>query len=110
MSTLVETLFSLYRSNKTDGINKIRRLAQFHSDVLAGSVHAVTLAMIAEVKNLRTQVARLAIVGLGDLFTSLKKAMDPVSLMVFVDGVLNSFVILRPLIPYRLPTYRLQIQ
>ena len=80
---LIATLFSMHRSNKTDGINKIRRLAQFHSDVLAGSVHAVTLAMIAEVKNLRTQVARLAIVGLGDLFTSLKKAMDPVRLEFF---------------------------
>lgn len=57
----------------------MRRLAQFHSDILAGAVHPITLAMIAEVKNLRTQVARLAIVALGDLFSTLKKAMDPVS-------------------------------
>lgn len=35
--------------------------------------------MLAEVKNLRTQVARLAIVGLGDLFANLRRSMDSVS-------------------------------
>ena len=50
-----------------------------HPDVLQPSFHSVTLAVLNEVKNLRTQVAKLAVIALGDLFTSLKKTMDPVS-------------------------------
>lgn len=67
------------RQSKTDGLNKIRRLAMYHVDVLHQSAHQVTLAVLGEVKNLRSQVAKLAIIALGDLFASLKKSMDPVS-------------------------------
>jgi len=35
--------------------------------------------MLAEAKNLRSQVAKLGVIALGDLFTNLGKAMDPVS-------------------------------
>lgn len=74
------------RNFKCDGINKIRRLAGCHPEVFSGgSLHPVTLALQKEVKNLRTQVARLAIVGLGDLFSSLKKAMDQVSLLSYLN-------------------------
>ncbi|XP_067943298.1 TOG array regulator of axonemal microtubules protein 1-like [Watersipora subatra] len=64
-------------SVKMDAINKLRRLAMFHADVILPSAHSITLALIAEVKNLRSQVAKLAVIGLGDLFINLKKALDP---------------------------------
>ncbi|XP_055957389.1 TOG array regulator of axonemal microtubules protein 1 [Patella vulgata] len=62
---------------KCDGINKIRQLSLHHSDVIQAQLHTVTVAINAEVKNLRSQVSRLAICCLGELFANLKRGMDP---------------------------------
>ncbi|ESP02820.1 hypothetical protein LOTGIDRAFT_212335 [Lottia gigantea] len=62
---------------KNEGINLIRRICMYHPQVIIGSLHTVVVAINAEVKNLRSQVSRLAIVCLGDMFTYLKKGLDP---------------------------------
>ncbi|XP_056020659.1 TOG array regulator of axonemal microtubules protein 1-like isoform X15 [Ostrea edulis] len=61
---------------KCSGVNTIRRLVMYHPDTVNAQLHTVVLAMLNEVKNLRSQVSRLAIVALGDMFTHLKKSMD----------------------------------
>ncbi|XP_046517437.1 TOG array regulator of axonemal microtubules protein 2 isoform X3 [Equus quagga] len=61
---------------KEKGLVSIQRLAACHSDVLAGRLHDVSLAVSGEVTNLRSKVSRLAISTLGDLFRALKKSMD----------------------------------
>lgn len=61
---------------KCEGIQGIRRLAKYHPEVLGTQLHTVTLAIIAEVKNLRSQVARSGICCLADMYTSLGKQMD----------------------------------
>ncbi|XP_039094361.1 TOG array regulator of axonemal microtubules protein 2 isoform X2 [Hyaena hyaena] len=61
---------------KEKGLVSIQRLAACHSDVLAGRLHDVSLAVTGEVTNLRSKVSRLAIGTLGDLFQALKKNMD----------------------------------
>lgn len=61
---------------KEKGLASIQRLAACHSEVLGTRLHDVSLAVMAEVTNLRSKVSRLAISTLGDLFRSLKKSMD----------------------------------
>ncbi|XP_014586719.1 TOG array regulator of axonemal microtubules protein 2 isoform X2 [Equus caballus] len=61
---------------KEKGLVSIQRLAACHSEVLAGRLHDVSLAVSGEVTNLRSKVSRLAISTLGDLFRALKKSMD----------------------------------
>ncbi|KAK2166030.1 hypothetical protein LSH36_43g02057 [Paralvinella palmiformis] len=61
---------------KYTGINNIRRLVVHHPDMIVQNLHAVNVAIIQEVKNLRSQVSRLAIVCLGEMYTYLKKLMD----------------------------------
>ncbi|XP_074631934.1 TOG array regulator of axonemal microtubules protein 1-like isoform X2 [Acropora palmata] len=61
---------------KCEGIQGIRRLAKHHPDVLSLHLHTVTLAVIAEVKNLRSQVSRSGICCLADMYTTLGKQMD----------------------------------
>ncbi|XP_059044704.1 TOG array regulator of axonemal microtubules protein 2 [Mustela lutreola] len=61
---------------KEKGLLSVQRLAVCHSDVLAGRLHDVSLAVTGEVTNLRSKVSRLAISTLGALFRALKKNMD----------------------------------
>ncbi|XP_022347256.1 TOG array regulator of axonemal microtubules protein 2 isoform X2 [Enhydra lutris kenyoni] len=61
---------------KEKGLLSVQRLALSHSDVLAGRLHDVSLAVTGEVTNLRSKVSRLAISTLGALFRALKKNMD----------------------------------
>ncbi|XP_076798368.1 TOG array regulator of axonemal microtubules protein 2 isoform X3 [Arvicanthis niloticus] len=61
---------------KEKGLANIQRLAACHSEVLGTRLHDVSLAVTAEVTNLRSKVSRLAISTLGDLFRALKKSMD----------------------------------
>uniref|UniRef100_I3MQ99 TOG array regulator of axonemal microtubules 2 n=1 Tax=Ictidomys tridecemlineatus TaxID=43179 RepID=I3MQ99_ICTTR len=61
---------------KEKGLVSVQRLAACHSEVLAGRLHDVSLAVTGEVSNLRSKVSRLAISTLGDLFRALKKNMD----------------------------------
>ncbi|XP_041487287.1 TOG array regulator of axonemal microtubules protein 2 [Microtus oregoni] len=76
---LTDALQSLNSSDwqmKEKGLASIQRLAACHSEVLGTRLHDVSLAVTAEVTNLRSKVSRLAISTLGDLFRSLKKSMD----------------------------------
>ncbi|KAM8784410.1 TOG array regulator of axonemal microtubules protein 2 [Rhynchonycteris naso] len=61
---------------KEKGLVSTQRLAAWHSEILAGRLHDVSLAVTREVSNLRSKVSRLAISTLGDLFRALKKNMD----------------------------------
>lgn len=67
---------------KCGGINSVRRLSVYHKDVLISNLHPVIVALLGEIKNLRSQVSRLAIVCMGDLFVNLTKHMDTVSINV----------------------------
>ncbi|XP_046334282.1 TOG array regulator of axonemal microtubules protein 1-like isoform X5 [Haliotis rufescens] len=61
---------------KMEAINLLRRLTIHHPETLSGQLHTVILAIIAEVKNLRSQVSRLAITCLAEMFSNLKRQMD----------------------------------
>uniref|UniRef100_A0A8D0WJL1 TOG domain-containing protein n=1 Tax=Sus scrofa TaxID=9823 RepID=A0A8D0WJL1_PIG len=76
---LVDALQCLDSSDwqmKEKGLVSIQRLAACHSEVLAGRLHDVSLAVTGEVTNLRSKVSRLAISTLGGLFRALKRNMD----------------------------------
>lgn len=66
-------------TTKVEGMLAISRLATFHPSVLAKELHTVILALVYEVKNLRSTVARSAIFTLGDLLVKMKKHVEPVS-------------------------------
>lgn len=66
-------------TTKVEGMLAISRLATFHPSVLARELHTVILALVYEVKNLRSTVARSAIFTLGDLLVKMKKHVEPVS-------------------------------
>ncbi|XP_071081415.1 TOG array regulator of axonemal microtubules protein 1-like isoform X2 [Haliotis cracherodii] len=61
---------------KMEAINLLRRLTIHHPETLSSQLHTVILAIIAEVKNLRSQVSRLAITCLAEMFSNLKRQMD----------------------------------
>ncbi|XP_059377119.1 TOG array regulator of axonemal microtubules protein 1-like [Carassius carassius] len=61
---------------KIEGVNFLRSLAQYHPDVLMSRIHDVCLALVQEVRNLRSGVSRVAVVTLGEMFAALQKAMD----------------------------------
>ncbi|KTG03590.1 hypothetical protein cypCar_00042460, partial [Cyprinus carpio] len=61
---------------KIEGMNFLRSLAQYHPDVLMSRIHDVCLALVQEVRNLRSGVSRVAVVTLGEMFAALQKGMD----------------------------------
>ena len=63
---------------KCYGLAGIRNAASTHPELLQPCVHAVLIAVDAEVKNLRSQVARAAILCVGDLLstTALKRGLE----------------------------------
>ncbi|XP_041069813.1 TOG array regulator of axonemal microtubules protein 1 isoform X1 [Carcharodon carcharias] len=61
---------------KIEGINCIRCLSTYHSDVLTVRLHEAVFPVVQEVKNLRSGVSRVAVLCLGDMFTVFKKNMD----------------------------------
>lgn len=80
-----------------EGLNFVRCLAAFHSDLLNTKLHETTFAVVQEVKNLRSGVSRAAVVCLGDLFTYLKKSMDQeldtaVRALLHKAGESNTFI------------------
>ncbi|XP_036591205.1 TOG array regulator of axonemal microtubules protein 1 [Trichosurus vulpecula] len=82
---------------KIEGLNFIRCLSAFHSDVLTVKLHETSFAVVQEVKNLRSGVSRAAVVCLGDLFTHLKKNMDQeidntVKVLLHKAGESNTFI------------------
>ncbi|KAL1790579.1 FAM179B isoform X2 [Sigmodon hispidus] len=82
---------------KMEGLNFIRCLAAFHSDLLNTKLHETNFAVVQEVKNLRSGVSRAAVVCLSDLFTHLKKSMDQeldtaVRALLHKAGESNTFI------------------
>ncbi|XP_027272293.1 TOG array regulator of axonemal microtubules protein 1 isoform X4 [Cricetulus griseus] len=82
---------------KMEGLNFIRCLAAFHSDLLNTKLHETNFAVVQEVKNLRSGVSRAAVVCLSDLFTYLKKSMDQeldtaVRALLHKAGESNTFI------------------
>ncbi|CAH6839261.1 TOG array regulator of axonemal microtubules protein 1 isoform X2 [Phodopus roborovskii] len=82
---------------KMEGLNFIRCLAAFHSDLLNTKLHETNFAVVQEVKNLRSGVSRAAVVCLSDLFTYLKRSMDQeldtaVRALLHKAGESNTFI------------------
>ncbi|KAF7704138.1 TOG array regulator of axonemal microtubules protein 1-like [Silurus meridionalis] len=82
---------------KIEGLKSLRCLARYHSDVLSSRVHEVCLALIQEVRNLRSGVSRIAVVTLGELYASLQKGMDQeleatAKVLLLKAGELNVFI------------------
>ncbi|KAM6181245.1 TOG array regulator of axonemal microtubules protein 1 isoform 2-T2 [Erethizon dorsatum] len=82
---------------KIEGLNFIRCLAAFHSEILNTKLHEANFAVVQEVKNLRSGVSRAAVVCLSDLFTYLKKSMDQeldttVKVLLHKAGESNTFI------------------
>lgn len=67
-----------FRTTKVEGMLAISRLATFHPHILSKELHTVVLALVYEVRNLRSSVARSAIYTLGDLLVKMKKQIEPV--------------------------------
>ncbi|KAL4613123.1 protein FAM179B [Arapaima gigas] len=61
---------------KIEGLNALRGLAQFHPNMVVTRLHDVCLAIIKEMKNLRTGVSRAALGTMGDLYVYLHNSMD----------------------------------
>ncbi|XP_045068470.1 uncharacterized protein LOC121572668 isoform X1 [Coregonus clupeaformis] len=74
--------FQLLRSasddweKKIEGFTSLRALAQNHMDMLMPKLHDICLAIINEVKNLRSAVSCAAMATLGDMYVHLQRAMD----------------------------------
>ncbi|XP_077180266.1 TOG array regulator of axonemal microtubules protein 1 [Paroedura picta] len=82
---------------KMDGLNAIRCLCAYHPDTLIARLHETSLAVVQEVKNLRSVVSRAAVVCLGDLFSHLKKSTDQdldstVKVLLRKAGESNTFI------------------
>ncbi|XP_067883781.1 TOG array regulator of axonemal microtubules protein 2-like isoform X2 [Heterodontus francisci] len=61
---------------KRKGLSSVRRLARSHQELLLTRLHTVCLAVTKEVNNLRSKVARSAILSVSELFSQLKRNMD----------------------------------
>ncbi|XP_059914027.1 TOG array regulator of axonemal microtubules protein 1-like [Gadus macrocephalus] len=61
---------------KMEGLTVLRSLAQNHEDTLLPRLRDVCLALVQEVKNLRSGVSRVAVCTLGVLYCHLQRAMD----------------------------------
>ncbi|XP_056460134.1 TOG array regulator of axonemal microtubules protein 1-like [Gadus chalcogrammus] len=61
---------------KMEGLTVLRSLAQNHVDTLLPRLRDVCLALVQEVKNLRSGVSRIAVCTLGVLYCHLQRAMD----------------------------------
>ncbi|XP_031673060.1 TOG array regulator of axonemal microtubules protein 2-like isoform X3 [Oncorhynchus kisutch] len=61
---------------KIEGLTFLRVMAQNHMDILMPKLHDICLAIINEVKNLRSAVSCAAMATLGDMYVHLQRAMD----------------------------------
>ncbi|XP_048831086.1 TOG array regulator of axonemal microtubules protein 1 isoform X1 [Brienomyrus brachyistius] len=82
---------------KIEGLELVRRLAQFHTELMSDRLHDTCLVVIDEVKNLRSGVSRVAVATLGELFTHMKREMDPeldytVKVLLHKSGETNAFL------------------
>lgn len=62
--------------SKCEGLVCVRRIIRHHTEHVIPQLHVIILAVVNEVKNLRSQVFRAAIYTLGDMYTRLEKHMD----------------------------------
>ncbi|KAI6657581.1 Nose resistant to fluoxetine protein 6-like [Oopsacas minuta] len=62
---------------KIEGLVLIKRLCRHHTDTLFVQIKQVVLAVIAEVKNLRSSVSKVAIITFCDLFVYINKMLEP---------------------------------
>lgn len=65
-----------YREQKREGIIYVQRVAAHHPDSLTVHLHSVNVAMMAEIKNLRSQVSTAAMNCMKHMFIHLRKNMD----------------------------------
>ncbi|XP_015282138.1 PREDICTED: protein FAM179B [Gekko japonicus] len=82
---------------KMEGLNAIMCLSAHHPDTLIAKLHETSLAVVQEVKNLRSVVSRAAVLCLGALFSHLKKSMDQeldgtVKVLLHKAGESNTFI------------------
>ncbi|BFZ12426.1 hypothetical protein BsWGS_15464 [Bradybaena similaris] len=82
---------------KCEGINMLRRLSMHHPDTVLASLHQIVLAITNEAQNLRSQVSRLAMKAIGDMFLHLKRQMDPeveltAKILLAKGGESNQFI------------------
>ncbi|XP_031672305.1 TOG array regulator of axonemal microtubules protein 1-like [Oncorhynchus kisutch] len=61
---------------KIEGLTSLRVMAQNHMDILMPKLHDICLAIINEVKKLRSAVSCAAMATLGDMYVHLQRAMD----------------------------------
>ncbi|XP_067119800.1 TOG array regulator of axonemal microtubules protein 1 [Centruroides vittatus] len=73
---------------KIEGMQMISRLANCHADTVKGQLHSINIALLSEVKNLRSSVSRTAILTIGELFLKLKRNMET-DLEVIVQTLLH---------------------
>ncbi|XP_014667414.1 PREDICTED: protein FAM179B-like [Priapulus caudatus] len=82
---------------KRDGISYLRRLVAHHTDTVLHQLHAVNVAMMAEIKNLRSQVSTAAMVCMRHMFIHLQKNMDTdveviTKILLHKTGESNTFI------------------
>eukprot|EP00520_Triparma_pacifica_P017084 CAMPEP_0118642922 /NCGR_PEP_ID=MMETSP0785-20121206/6096_1 /TAXON_ID=91992 /ORGANISM="Bolidomonas pacifica, Strain CCMP 1866" /LENGTH=1505 /DNA_ID=CAMNT_0006534511 /DNA_START=76 /DNA_END=4589 /DNA_ORIENTATION=+ len=58
-------------------LNSVRRLALHHGNLLGSHVHSVLRSVLKAVDNLRSAVAKNAILTIGDMWLGLGRTMDP---------------------------------
>eukprot|EP01116_Phalansterium_solitarium_P013299 TRINITY_DN3064_c1_g1_i1.p1 TRINITY_DN3064_c1_g1~~TRINITY_DN3064_c1_g1_i1.p1 ORF type:complete len:672 (-),score=296.70 TRINITY_DN3064_c1_g1_i1:282-2297(-) len=73
-----------------DALDSVRRLAAFHPDLLLPQLHAVLVAVLQHVENLRSGVMKNAIVCYGDLFKALARHLEP-ELEIFVPKLMGRY-------------------
>eukprot|EP01138_Halocafeteria_seosinensis_P014942 gb/GECG01015253.1/.p1 GENE.gb/GECG01015253.1/~~gb/GECG01015253.1/.p1 ORF type:complete len:1476 (+),score=206.82 gb/GECG01015253.1/:1-4428(+) len=68
---------SLEWESQFNMLNSIRRLAVYHTDAISPCIHEFVAFMMSAVDNLRSSVAKNALMAFSDCFMGLQKSMDP---------------------------------
>jgi hypothetical protein len=79
LAELARTLTSLGKDDWPEifhTLNSVRRLALHHSALVEGSAHEIVTAVLKQAENLRSQVAKNALLTVGDLWRGLGRALD----------------------------------
>jgi hypothetical protein len=67
------------REKNLDGMQDILRLIENHPEFAAQYLKEINVALMKQVKNLRSQVSRAALQAYAELFVAMEKRMEPVS-------------------------------
>lgn len=62
------------------GLQNLSRIAKYHPEIVEAQIHNVCISLGKHIKNLRSQVARIACNTASELFSSCKKGLDIVSM------------------------------